>query len=369
MEKKIRVLHVGLDHHLGGIETYLLKLAMNIDREKYQFDFLTLDGIKPCFYKELSALGCGFYNVTSRRTSYFQNRTELEKLFQTEKFDIVHCSQNSLSYITPALVALKNSCKVIIHSHNGGSLSGASVKLRHKINYYRLPKEKVTCIAVSDLAGKWMFGEKTPFIVLNNGLDTERYRFSIQAREEIRNEFGLGEEELILHIGAFRPQKNHRFLIEVFKAYHDKHNESHLLLVGDGNLRCEVEKQVADCGLGDSVIFAGLRSDIPKILSAADKYLFPSFYEGFPNALIEAESAGLYCVVADTITRQVCISGICDFLLLDVDIGAWVKALEHDVISDRETYADRVEEMGLGIKKEMENIDRLYSDVLRNKLS
>lgn len=361
---KTRVLHVGLDTYLGGIETYLLKLAKNIDKDKYQFDFLMYDGNEPCFYNELKALGCKFHNVVSRRKNYIKNIKELRELFKHEHFDIVHCHQNSLSYVTPILEAVRSGCRVVVHSHNSGNLSGSLVRIRHDLNRYRVPINRVVCVAVSDLAGQWMFGKESEFKVINNGLDTTLYEYNEAYRNEIREEFGIGNKELILHTGAFRKQKNHEQLIDIFKFYQQEHPESILMLVGDGELKGEIENKVQELELTENVIFAGKRSDIPRILSAADKYLFPSFYEGFPNALIEAETSGLYCVAADTITRQVQIEGVCEYVSLNAPLKDWAKALEHDPVENRVKYADLVEAAGLGIGSEMERINLLYEGSL-----
>lgn len=243
MKKKIRVLHIGLDSHLGGIETYLMKLATYIDKERYQFDFLMFKGVTPCFYDELKALGCRFYAITSRKENFWKNRKELNLLMEKERFDIVHCHQNSLSYIAPILAAKKYGYKVIVHSRNGGSLSSISARIRHSINFYMLPKHKIECVAVSDLAGEWMFGKKSQFTVLNNGLNTETYRFSESARIAIRDEFGIGDNEVILHTGAFRIQKNHELIIDIFNLYQKRHPKSILLLVGEGELKQKIEQK------------------------------------------------------------------------------------------------------------------------------
>ena len=181
---KIRVLHVGLDSHLGGIETFLLSMAKNFDFDKYHFTFLCYKGENPCFYDELKALGCDFCFIAGRRDNIVKNRVELNKLFKTAHFDIVHCHQNSLSNSAPALIAIKNGAKVIIHSHNSGTIFGKT-SLLHKINSFRFPFDKITPLAVSNLAGRWMFGNKVQFQVLDNGIDVKEFKFSESARARL----------------------------------------------------------------------------------------------------------------------------------------------------------------------------------------
>lgn len=357
-----RILHIGLDTHMGGIETYLLKIATYVDRSRYEFAFLMYDNEKPCFYDELTAMGWKFYNVTSRRKNFLKNRRDLKHLFKTERFDYIHCHLNSLSYIAPVTIALDCGCKVIVHSRNAGAISSLPSQILHKINYYRLPKDKIQCVAVSDLAGKWMFGKNADFVVLNNGLDTNKYEFSEEARHSIRQEFNLGNREVILHTGAFRPQKNHSFLIEIFNVYLSYNPNAVLMLVGDGNLKNDIEYRINELNIKDSVVLTGVRYDIPKLLSAADKFLFPSFYEGFPNALIEAEAAGLYCVCADTITRQVQVPEQCEYLSLEAPISEWVRVLSVAPVLDRKESAKKIENMGLGINAEMERLYRFYEE-------
>lgn len=361
----IRILHVGLDTHLGGIETYLMKISSHIDLKKFQFDFLAYDNRKPCFYDELTALGCGFHFVRSRRTNWFGNAHDLRKLLSAEKYDIIHCHLNSLTYITPALEGLRAGSKVIIHSRNGGSASGSSSKILNCINRYRMPWKKVTLAAVSDVAGRWMFGPGRDFIVLNNGLDTSKYRYSEKDRTSVRSELGIPEDrEVISSVGAFRTQKNHMFMIDVFAGYHKANPNSTLLLVGEGDLEARIRQKVQQAGVEDSVLFAGRRSDIGAVLSASDKYLFPSFYEGFPNALLEAETSGLLCVSSSTITEQACLDN-CIRVSLDSPVSDWVRALENPPVKDRPACVGMVEKAGFGIDSEIKRLENLYTSLLK----
>lgn len=364
--KKIRVLHVGIDSHLGGIETYLLKISQNVNKSLFQFDFLSYWGENPCFQKELSSLGCVFHFVTSRRKNYFLNIKELRYLLKTQQYDIVHCHLNSLSYITPVLEAVKAESTVIIHSRNGGTVSQASSVFLGRVNYHRIPFSKVHCVAVSDKAGKWMF-RNHDFKVFNNGLDTNRYRFCEASRNKIRLEFGLSlKTEVLLNVGAFRFQKNHERLIEIFSAYHKRHADSILILVGEGELEESIRTKVSELCLADNVIFAGKRNDIPELLSASDSFVMPSFYEGFPNALLEAETSGLWCVVSSTISDQACLEN-CTKVDLDASLSDWVTAIERNPGLNRQCCIDMVRNAGFDIEDEMRRLEAYYLSLVEGK--
>lgn len=366
-KRKIRILHVGIDSHLGGIETYLLKIATYIDKEKYQFDFLAFKGTEPCFRKELEELGCLFFYIEQRRKNYIKYLNDIKRLFEKEHFDIVHCHLNSLSCIEPCKIALNKGLRVIIHSRNAGNIVSLKSRILHKINYFCLPKNEIYCVAVSDYAGKWMFGGKRKFIVLNNGLNVEKYKFNIESRNKIRKELKISDnQEVVIHIGAFRPQKNHEFLIEIFKDYLTVNPTAILLLVGAGPLKQEIYRKVIEFNIGENIKFLGQRNDIPQLLSASDKFLFPSYYEGFPNALLEAEASGLYCVVSDTITKQAMLSNLCFSISLNDSAIQWTKALGKKYEWDRSEGALIVKNAKLDISGEMQRLESLYRKIVEN---
>lgn len=363
-ERKIRVLHVGIDSHLGGIETYLLKIATYIDKEKYQFNFLAFKGSEPCFRKELEELGCHFFYIEQRRKNYINYITDLKRLYENKQFDIVHCHMNSLSCIEPIILALKYGCKVLVHSHNSANIVSVKSRILHKIGSYFLPMHKVTRVAVSDLAGKWMF-KNNDFQVLNNGLDVEKFKYNSRSRKEIREELKINkEEEVILHIGAFRTQKNHSFLIDIFNEYVKTNTNATLFLVGEGVLKDKIKAEVIDRGLEKKVVFLGQRDDIAELLSGSDKFLFPSLYEGFPNALIEAQATGLYCVVADTITKQAVFDQICCQVSLKAPLNEWIEALQKPAIEKREKCVDFIRKAGLSIEDEIDRLSKVYNQII-----
>lgn len=359
----MKILIVGLDssNSVGGIETYLLKVVSNIDRSKYQFEFLAFKGTTPCFFNEFKSMGCNFHFVTSRRKNLIKNILDINNLLQREKFDVVHCNFNSLSYITPCSVALRLKIPVIVHSRNAGCLQGRLSRLLHKVNFFRMKFMPVVRISVSDLAGIWMFGKNSKFEIFNNGVDLKKFFFDSSKRLKIRQELHLdSSHEVIVNVGAFRKQKNHSFLIDVFAEYLKINDNSILVLVGEGPLKQDIEYKVRSLGISSKVVFLRNRNDVPDILCAADKFLFPSFYEGFPNALLEAESVGLLCVTSNVVTKDVLVPGFCQYVSLDAPINDWLEALKKNSCHDRCEASNAIKRLGLDTDSEMKRLSCLY---------
>lgn len=237
----------------------------------------------------------------------------------------------------------------------------------HWINYRRLPKEKIKKLAVSDFAGKWMFGENSDVAVINNGIDIEKYRFNDSVRELIRKQFNIdNSEKLIIHTGAFREQKNHDFLIDIFYEITKNYNNVKLMLVGSGMLEENIRTKVNDLDLERSVIFTGNRNDISDLLSAADLFLFPSLYVGFPNSVIEAETSGLPCLISDTITKEVILNDNCLPMSLNEKPKIWATELMslEETIENRFKAYKYIDEAGFSVQEEINRIEDIYTGLI-----
>lgn len=360
----IRVLHYGLGSNLGGIETYLYKLYKNIDTTKVRFDFLTTKDEDVYFKNEFTEMGSRFYPITSRSENPIKNRKELKELFLREKFDIIHCHMNSLSYSAPIFIGVKTNNNIIVHSRNAQAPKSVVTRILHNVNSIFLPKKQIEMLSVSDFAGQWMFGEKADFTVINNGVDIGRFKYNESSRRKIRSELDLDNKFCVIHVGAFRTQKNHMFLLETFRYILKFKRNSRLLLVGAGNLSSEIESKANELGIRDKIIIVGNRSDVPDLLSGADAFLFPSFYEGFPNAVLEAQTSGLPCLISDTITKEVLINSNCSNLSLNKSPREWAgKLLSLSSYENRLTGADTVKEKGFSVEAEVKKIEKLYSQI------
>lgn len=371
----IEILEFGLSNNQGGIESYLLKICKYMDKEKFHFNFIDItgEGNRPCFYDELSKMGCSFYKITPRSKSPLKNRRELELLFKKNKFDILHFNINTASYILPIAIAIKNNCKVIVHSRNAGAADSLVTKFLHIVNKHRLNTMPIKRIAVSDLAGKWLFGKRSKYQVFNNGVDVSNYMFRPYERNKLRDDV-LGKENnnkiIVGNVGAFLPAKNHLFIIDVYEKILLNIPNVVLWLVGVGPLEKKMKEYVKQKELSNSVFFLGKRSDMGSIYSAFDVFLFPSLFEGFPNALLEAECSGLTCFKSSLITSEV---DVCDNVVtLDLEDGPekWATSIcdflkNKPMENDRKINAKKLNDSEFSLKAEIKRIEELYNSVLR----
>lgn len=325
----IRVLQIVSAMNRGGLETFIMNIYRNIDRNIVQFDFLVHTDKEGDYDREILELGGNIYSVPSRREGIFENRQALDRFFKSnDKYNVVHQHVSSLSYIEPLKVAKKYGVKTrIVHSHSSKQSGNKLNKYIHYFNQLRIENVATHYFACSDLAAKWLFGtsmyEKNKHCIINNGIELTTFKYNIQTREKYRKELKIDDRFVIGHVGRFAYPKNHDFLIEVFKVIYRKNNNSILLLVGDGELRHKAEKKVEDLGLKNSVIFLGLRSDIPELLQAMDVFVLPSHYEGLPVTLVEAQAAGLICFASDAITKQVNITELINNISLNNSAEFW----------------------------------------------
>lgn len=328
----IRVLHVlsGMDR--GGLETLIMNIYRNVDRTQVQFDFLVHTDRECAYDKEISVLGGKIYRIPCRRSGILRNHRALNDFFKNHpEYRIVHQHVTSSSYIHPLRIARKYKVPIrIIHSHNTRDV-GVIHNALHRLNKRLIRTCATHYFSCSSLAARWLYPKKQydagKFILINNGIDTKKFRFDERLRGEKRRELGIEGKVVIGHIGRFERQKNHDFLIDIFNAVHDRCDNAVLLLIGDGPLRNSIEEKVASLSLSSKVIFTGVRSDIPALLSAMDVFVMPSLYEGLPVVLVEAQASGLPCVVSTSITDEVAILPSLRWCDLEDDASTWAREI------------------------------------------
>lgn len=369
MEEPIRVLEVFHGMDCGGAENMIMNIYREIDHSKVQMDFLVHTD-KSCFFdEEIKQLGGRIYSVpyyNIKNQAYYKKT--LNKFFKEHpEIKVVHGHLGSCAHIY-LKVAKKYGCFTIAHSHN--TKPEVSLKsILYRIFTYQTRKVADYFIGCGKEAGEYRFGKKITsnpnrYHTLNNAIDTNKFLYDTDRRKSVRQEFGIGDDELLLgHVGRFNYQKNHEYLIDIFEAVITKNSNVKLLLVGDGDLRKQIEKKVNTKGLSKKVIFAGLRNDVPRLLQGMDCFVFPSHYEGVPVTIVEAQAAGLPCVISDSITKEVCVSELVKYVSLNAGVEEWEKMI---ALSCNKTRINRKEDIvcaGYDIEKTVGWITDLYLKV------
>ena len=247
---------------------------------------------------------------------------KLETIVRDGNYDIVHAHGNSCTLLTEMIAAKRGGARVRIpHAHN----TSCKQKVLHVLLRPMFERAYTEGAACGRAAGRFLFHEKR-FTVLNNGIDTARFAFNPRERERLREEMQIQDRRVLLHVGSFNAQKNQTFLLAPFAAAYKKDPSLCLLLVGAGEWLSAVRAEADRLGLSeDAVRFLGRRSDVEFLLSAADIFVLPSLFEGFPIAMIEAQCAGLACLAADTITTDAKICAAVRFLPLRAE--DWTQAM------------------------------------------
>lgn len=320
----IRVLHVVNRMGYGGIETFIMNIYRNIDRSKVQFDFAVYSNEKGEYDDEIIQLGGKIYKFIGRRENPIKYYKCWNKFLKNNSlnYNSIHMHVSSLTTILPLKIAKKYGIKNrIIHSHST-SQPGKIHKIFMGINKNRIKKYATDLIACSTEAGNYVFGS-SKFIVLKNGIDAQKYKFNPIEREKIRNKYGLKNDVVFTHIGRFVQLKNHEFLLNVFKKINDKKPNTKLILIGDGELRRKIENDIEKLNIKNNVILLGNINNIYQVLQGCDIFIMPSIYEGLPISCIEAQASGLKCFISDTISKETDITGLVDFISLDLGESEW----------------------------------------------
>lgn len=190
----------------------------------------------------------------------------------------------------------------IAHSHN--SNQDKNLKYLIKLHYMKkIPAFATALFACGKDAGDWMFGGKQ-YHVMANAVEVKKYQYKPSVAEKIRNEWNISDELLVGHVGRFNPQKNHTFLIDIFYEIQKINPYARLLLVGDGDGKKEIQEKARELGIADHIIFAGVRTDVEEQMQAMDVFVFPSLYEGLPVTMVEAQAAGLPCIISDQVPEE-----------------------------------------------------------------
>lgn len=368
----IRILQISSGSKIfSGVSSFLFEVYKKIDRSRVQFDFLSTKITTYALYKdEIEQMGAkifelGVYgNIITRKIRLFP---ALFKFFKNNSYKIVHINSSGLlfaltiSFITKC-VGVKTR---IVHSHNS---------LEDKITFENLliyllkpllPRLATDYFACSKKAAESMFSKRTikqrKVKIIKYGIDVENFIFNEEIRKKRREELKIKNKFAVGHVGRFQYQKNHSFLIKVFKKMHDKYQNSVLLLIGEGELEEEIKIKVKKLGLDESVFFLGVRSDVNELMQAMDVFVLPSYYEGLGIVGIEAQAAGLQVIASNSTPSEMKITELATFLSLNQSVNEWSeKILQYRDGYDRRDMSKEIIYAGFQVNDTASRLEKMY---------
>lgn len=370
MEKK-KLLVVMQHLRRGGVELAAINFASNLNKDKYSITYYLVDVQNyhdEALESELLTSGAKIIKVLHRDHGYIKGYFHAKKIISSGKYDIVHSHVMFFSGIIAAAAKHCGVKKIVTHSHG--------TKWNHKENVifkvYKavmrklINKNATHILACSEAAGEYLYGKKEyqkRGIFVPNGIDCSAYAYNEAVRREVRNEFGIGNGEILIgHIGTIYKIKNQVFLVEIFAEMLKTAPDSHLLLAGERVEDEPVLRKAKELGIENKIIFTGQRSDVSRLLQGFDIMIFPSLYEGLPVSLIEAQAAKLPCLISTAVTNEVAFNKNTAFMPLSEPAAKWgEKAFELIKANRNETDITSLVN-NFDIHKATEILNKIYLD-------
>lgn len=349
----------------GGVEAVIMNYYRHLDRNKIQFDFICDSDSTNIPYEEIKSLG-GKVILIPPYQKIFKYIKELTKILKENKYKIVHSHLNTLS-VFPLYCAKKAKVPVrIAHSH---STTNKKEWKKNLMKQALRPLSKVFAteyFCCSEFAGRWLFGNKAydkgKVYLLNNAIELDKFKYDEKIRNIKRKELDINDDTIVVgHIGRFVEQKNHEYLIEIFKELHQKEKNSLLILVGQGPLEDKIKIKVNNLGLTNNVLFLGQRNDANELYQAMDVFLLPSLYEGLPVVGVEAQASGLVCILSNAMTKETKVLESTVFLSLNEVSGVWAKKIINSIKNyTRKDTTNEITSNGFNIKEEANKLENKY---------
>lgn len=364
--KPIRILHVFGRLDRGGAETMVMNFYRNIDRSKVQFDFVIHTDEECDFNKEIHELGGKIFSIPRYNgRNHFAYKRAWIKLFKKHpEYNIIHGHIRSTATIYTR-IAKGFGITTIVHSHSTASRGNKFEQLVK--NVMQLPIRYIAdyMLACSLDAGKWLFGKnvqkKHNFRVIKNAIKLDKFIFNEGVRNQIRDKYNIGNKLVLGHVGNFTSPKNHSFLLDVFFEVNKRRKDVVLLLVGDGELKNKINNKAMKLGIKDKVIMVGSTNNVNNYLQAMDIFLFPSLFEGLGIAAIEAQAAGLPCLISEYVPDEVCVTQLATKIPVKSS-KTWAEYVLNTELQ-RGNYCNDIIKNGYDIDNQVKYLQKFYLEL------
>lgn len=368
----IKVLQVHGGMQCGGTEAVIMNWYRNIDKDKIQFDFTTMQEHECAYDNEIKSLGGNIIYVSPR--SKVGNLNHFKEIYKTIKnngpYDAVHSHMNFHGGLVALAARLAGVKTIICHAHNTEDVTEQTIK--RKLELFILRKLMKFCstdlLACGKEAGNFVFGNKTKFDLINNAVDMEKFKpidsLRFELIRDIKDKYNLNDTLILGHVGRFNDQKNHEFIVDIIEELHKKDAKFKFLFIGEGELKEHIFNKIKSKNLDENVIDLGLQDNVNIWLNVMDILVFPSLYEGLPVVLVEAQSSGLPCIISNTISPDVDLGlGLIKFLNIDNAEKIWADEILNNKISkitNKELIKEKIKIRGYYLEDNIKKISNIY---------
>ncbi|WP_395044875.1 glycosyltransferase [Flavobacterium sp.] len=367
MQQPIRVLQLFTIMNLGGAETNVMNYYRKLDASKIQFDFAVHRQEIGAYESEISILGGKIHRFIPlnpmKLKAYIK---QIELFFDENNYDIIHGQCSELGYYFYKEAHKRKVPVIIAHGHNSNPKLDIKSPFRWfwKKRMMQYVNEYFTCGYEASI---WLFGKKNAnkAFTMTNAIDSSLFAFNVEKAAKMKLELQTQNAINIIHVGRFNEQKNHDFLIDIFNEVLKLEPNCKLFLVGDGELKSQIQNKVTKLEINDKVVFLGLRSNVNEILQAMDVFLFPSFFEGLPVSLVEAQASGTQCVISNGIpTEAILISDNVTVISLKESALSWAKKIVTLNIQSKKDVSQLIIDKGYDINKNVTILENKYIQLL-----
>ncbi|WP_378173671.1 glycosyltransferase family 1 protein [Aquimarina sp. SS2-1] len=376
----IRVLQIFTIMNRGGAESMIMNYYRKIDKDKVQFDFLVHRKEKAAFDDEIESLGGEIYRFDAINPlfpgDYYQKLRSFFK--EHQEYAMIHSHLNTFSCFPLKIAKEFNIPCRIAHAHiaiddvsfssffsQKESIKETFKKLIKLQLKKKVKKDATHLFSCGDKAGNWLFGNGTPFRTMNNAIDAKKFKYNPLIAKKYKEDFNLQNRLVIGHVGRFASQKNHTFLLKIFAAVIKQKPDCDLVMIGDGPLQKVMEKEAENLSISGNLHFLGVRADVPELFQMFDVFVFPSFYEGLPVTLIEAQAAGIKVFASDSITKEVSLTEDIAFLSIDKPAEYWAKKILEIDATIKNDNTEKIVDSNYDIVSNTQKIQEFYLEQVK----
>lgn len=366
---KIRIAHVAGGLTTGGVESVLYNYFSHMNRENYELYYISYDKPNEEVKKRFEALGFHVFEVYKKKEHFFKSCMQVVKILKENQIQIIHSHMTLVCFITSFLAKFCGVKASIAHSHLAQHVTGGK-KYLYAIFKWLTRLTSDYYVACGEEAAIYLYGkirlQKGNVMLMHNAIDTRLFAYEEKVRRQVQKELGIEDCFCVGNVGRFTEQKNHLFLLDIFKEITKRMENAVLLLLGEGPLENAVREKAARLSLEQNVKFLGSSSQVYKYYQAMDVFLLPSLYEGLAVSLVEAQCSGLPVVTADTVTEEIRLADNYEVLSLSDSPEKWAEAVcayegkKEAVLRQRKAAESMIQQAGYDIEKEAIRLDAFY---------